>query len=386
MVGRKRGLPRWERVGHPLDTLTVAACYAWLVANRPGPHALPVYIGLAAFSCLFVTKDEFVHARVCDGLESWLHAVLFVLHPVVFLAFGVLWYAHAGQGAWFVRAQLAATLTFFVYQVLYWSVSWKRTNRTPAATVRPVNNEIYWPSAPAGTTRTTTQRCSGPSRGYGIPWVARRLENAFGAKPCAVLDIGCGAGFLSNHLAALGHRVTGVDASGESLDVAIRHDRTGTVRYDLGDALALPYADGVFDVVCAMDFLEHVEEPRAVIAEASRVLAPGGLFFFHTFNRNFLAWLVVIKGVEWFVKNTPADMHVLRLFLRPGEVEGMCHTHGLEVVEQVGSRPIFGRSFWGMLATGRVPADFAFTFVRSTRLGFTGVARKGGSPSGDATV
>jgi 2-polyprenyl-6-hydroxyphenyl methylase/3-demethylubiquinone-9 3-methyltransferase len=243
--------------------------------------------------------------------------------------------------------------------------------------VRPVNNEIYstlgarWYDAdddPVALLRAESRLRN--------PWVARHVEGAFGDRRCAVLDIGCGAGFLSNHLAALGHTVTGLDASSESLDVAARHDATGTVRYDHGDALALPYADGAFDIVCAMDFLEHVEDPGRVIGEAARVLAPGGLFFFHTFNRNWLSWLVIIKGVEWFVKNTPADMHVLHLFLRPDEVSGMCRAHGLETVEQVGSRPIFGRSFWGMLATGRVPPDFGFTFTRSTRLAYTGVARK----------
>ena len=211
------------------------------------------------------------------------------------------------------------------------------------------------------------------------PWVARRIDETFPTKRCAVLDIGCGAGFLSNHLAALGHRVTGLDASSESLRVAAHHDATGTVRYDHGDALALPYADASFNVVCAMDFLEHVEDPGRVIGEAARVLGPAGLFFFHTFNRNWLSWLVIIKGVEWFVKNTPVDMHVLHLFLQPNEVAGMCRNHGLETEELLGSRPKFGRAFWQMLATGRVPTDFGFTFSRSTRLAFTGVARKTGA-------
>lgn len=53
---RRRGLPRWERIGHPLDTLTLVACLAWLVAARPGTTALAVYLGLCVFSTLFVTK------------------------------------------------------------------------------------------------------------------------------------------------------------------------------------------------------------------------------------------------------------------------------------------------------------------------------------------
>ena len=135
---RKRGLPRWERLGHPMDTLTVAACYAWLVASSPGPRAIAVYVGLAAFSCLFITKDEFVHARVCEPRETWLHAVLFVLHPIVFLAFGVLWYrgwytGEYGPNGWILRAQLVATLGFCTYQILYWSVPWKKLYRNQVA-------------------------------------------------------------------------------------------------------------------------------------------------------------------------------------------------------------------------------------------------------------
>ena len=125
------------------------------------------------------------------------------------------------------------------------------------------------------------------------------------------------------------------------------------------------------------ELLEHVDEPGRVIAEAARVLRPGGLFFFHTFNRTLLAWLVVIKGVEWFVRNTPRDLHVLSLFIDPEEVRMQCDASGLDVVELRGSRPvIFARPFFQLLATGVVPKDFAFTFTSSTQIAYTGVAVK----------
>ncbi|MBC7977120.1 MAG: 3-demethylubiquinone-9 3-O-methyltransferase [Myxococcales bacterium] len=209
------------------------------------------------------------------------------------------------------------------------------------------------------------------------PWIAAEIDRAFGGASCRVLDLGCGAGFLSNYLAMRGHDVTGIDTTPENLTVARANDASRSARYELGDACALPYAAGSFDVVCAMDLLEHVEDPGQLIAEASRVLAPGGMFVFHTFNRTWQAQLIVIKGVAWFVKNAPDDMHVLRLFLMPDEVQVMCGAHGFEPAVIRGSRPRFGWPLWRMLLTGRVGDDFAFTHTRSTKLGYTGIARRG---------
>ncbi len=242
---------------------------------------------------------------------------------------------------------------------------------------RPVNNAIYaemgarWYEAkddPVALLRAEAR--------HRNPWVAEQIANVLGERQCSVLDVGCGAGFLSNYLAERGHRVIGLDAEDDCLAVAARHDGTRSVDYLHGDALSLPYVDASFDVVCAMDFLEHVEEPERAIAEAARVLVPGGLFFFHTFNRNWLSWLVVIKGVEWFVRNTPDDMHVLRLFLKPQEVAAMCQAHGLETIQILGSRPRFGAAAWKTLATGVVGDDFQFRFTPSTRLAYTGYARR----------
>ena len=125
---RRRGLPRWERLGHPLDTLTVALCYGWLVALPPSqPDALGIYVGLCAFSCLFITKDEIVHARLCGPLETWLHALLFVLHPIVFLSLALIW--RAGSDTWVLKGALGSTLGLFVYQLAYWNL---RTAAHPA--------------------------------------------------------------------------------------------------------------------------------------------------------------------------------------------------------------------------------------------------------------
>lgn len=357
---RRRELPRWERIGHPLDTLTIIVCLAWLLAVEPSSTNLGVYIGLAAFSCLFVTKDEWVHAKECSAGEQWLHSVLFVLHPIVLFAFGNLWWQ--GYESPLV-GQLVVTIAFMTYQVVYWNFRTKRT----------INNAWYadlgarWYAA--DDTPIALLRAESRHRN---PWIAEQI----GDEPRDVLDLGCGAGFLSNYLAARGHSVTGIDTTTENLVVAKLHDATRRVAYQRGDATALPFADASFDVVCAMDLIEHVENPQTLVAEASRVLRPGGRFVFHTFNRNWLANVIVIKGVEWFVKNTPKDLHVLRLFHTPAELTAMCSAQGLEIAELRGSRPRFRWPLWRMLLTGRVGDDFAFTWTPSTKIGITGVATK----------
>src|SRR6185295_16848858 len=116
---RRRGLPRWERLGHPLDTGTLVACVGWLLVTRPGdPAALPIYIGLAILSSLFITKDEPVHARLCSAGEHWLHAVLFVLHPIVLAGSAVAWWAGWRE---LLGLQLGAMIAFGVYQIVYWN-------------------------------------------------------------------------------------------------------------------------------------------------------------------------------------------------------------------------------------------------------------------------
>jgi hypothetical protein len=121
---RRRGLPRWERIGHPLDTLTVIACYAWLALVPPSSAHAAAFVALAASSCLFVTKDEPLHASRCSPGEHWVHALLFVLHPVALGVAGWLWWTSRLRGL--VLAQLAVVSAFGAYQLLYWNGPWNR--------------------------------------------------------------------------------------------------------------------------------------------------------------------------------------------------------------------------------------------------------------------
>lgn len=170
------------------------------------------------------------------------------------------------------------------------------------------------------------------------PWIAQTIESKLGKTQC-ILDIGCGGGFLANDLALHGHRVTGIDLSLQSLEIARRQDATATVCFLEADARKLPFLENSFDVVCAMDLLEHLEQPDVVISEGARVLKPGGLFFFHTFNRNWLSYFLVIKGVEWWLPKVPRHLHVYHLFIKPKELSLWCHSNQIIVQEIKGLVP-----------------------------------------------
>jgi 2-polyprenyl-6-hydroxyphenyl methylase / 3-demethylubiquinone-9 3-methyltransferase len=209
------------------------------------------------------------------------------------------------------------------------------------------------------------------------PWILNQIRAVKSIAPSTtVLDVGCGAGFLSNELAKNGLTVTGVDLSPESLNVARAHDSTKSVIYQTADAGKLPFADGSFDVVTALDFLEHVENPAEIIKEFARVLKPGGIFIFHTFNRNWVAYLVVIKLVEWFVRNTPKHMHILRLFIKPEELKTFCRQAGMQPGEIVGIKPVFSTIPVKNVFTGIVPKGMRFEIVKSTLLSYMGLAVK----------
>lgn len=208
-----------------------------------------------------------------------------------------------------------------------------------------------------------------------IPWVSQQLVHHFGAVKTRLLDLGCGAGLLANQLAREGHHVTGVDLSAPSLEIAKRHDTTHTVEYQMANLYDLPFAPASFDVITAMDVLEHIEDPSLAIKNVGRLLKPKGLFFFHTFNRTFLSWLFAVKGVSW-CKNSPKDLHLYRLFIRPSELQHSLAEQQMEVVRMHGLAPIFNRAFLRLLLTREVHNGFRFRLTDSLRCGYLGYAIK----------
>lgn len=126
-----------------------------------------------------------------------------------------------------------------------------------------------------------------------------------------LVDLGCGGGLLAPHLVELGYRHVGVDLTGSALGVAVEH---GVVVVQ-GDVRAVPVRDGAAEVVCAGEILEHVADTDAVVAEACRILAPGGTLVIDTIASTRLARLLAVEIAERIPGAAPPGIHDPSLFV-----------------------------------------------------------------------
>jgi hypothetical protein len=121
---RQRGLPRFERWGHVADTGLFLLALLIPLLLPPSGIGLAVFAVFAVASCLFITKDEWIHAKECSGAEQWCHALLFVLHGPILIATGLLWTLAPDH----LALRLLPPLVFLwgLYQHLYWNVYHER--------------------------------------------------------------------------------------------------------------------------------------------------------------------------------------------------------------------------------------------------------------------
>ena len=138
-----------------------------------------------------------------------------------------------------------------------------------------------------------------------------------------LLDIGCGGGLLAEPMARLGAEVVGVDAAAGNIPVARLHaEQSGlAIAYRLGTAEAVAEAGEAFDVVLAMEVIEHVADPPAFLAACCGLLRPGGLLICSTINRNPKSFLLAIVGAEHVLRWLPRGTHDWRKLITPSELE-----------------------------------------------------------------
>jgi 2-polyprenyl-6-hydroxyphenyl methylase/3-demethylubiquinone-9 3-methyltransferase len=185
--------------------------------------------------------------------------------------------------------------------------------------------------------------------------VLERIASHFGRDGASlaglrILDVGCGGGLLSEPLARRGGQVVGIDASPGNVAAAQRHAASQgvAVDYRLGDPdQALGPAES-FDLVLALEVVEHVADVAAFVGTVAQRVAPGGLLLASTIDRTWKSFVFAIVGAEYVLRVLPRGTHQWQRFVRPAELAAAASRAGLRQIDLRGMRylPLVHRASW----------------------------------------
>lgn len=178
-----------------------------------------------------------------------------------------------------------------------------------------------------------------------------------------ILDIGCGGGLLSEPMARLGATVIGADAAAGNIPVAQLHAEQSGLEIDYRHCAAedLAAAGEQFDVVIAMEIIEHVENPQAFVRTCASLMKHGGLMLCSTLNRNPKSYLVAIIGAEWVMRWLPKGTHEWSKFITPDELYKLIEEAALEPMDRMGM--VFNPVTWGWSLSER---DLSVNYVTAS--------------------
>ena len=137
-----------------------------------------------------------------------------------------------------------------------------------------------------------------------------------------ILDIGCGGGLISEPMARLGARVTGIDASKKNINVAKLHAKKSGLQINYINASPEVLNNmEKFDIILNLEIVEHVENVNLYIRSCSKLLKKKGIMFTATLNRSFTSYVKAIIGAEYLLRWLPIGTHDWNKFIKPEELE-----------------------------------------------------------------
>lgn len=153
-----------------------------------------------------------------------------------------------------------------------------------------------------------------------------------------ILDIGCGGGLISTPLARLGGKVTGIDADKQAITVAKQHSKAQGLDIDFihGAAENLVAEGRKFDVVMALEVIEHVDNPDLFVKLCSQLVKPNGIIVFSTLNRTWKSYALGIIAAERILRWVPVGTHDWKKFIKPSELARYATSCGLTVTDAKG--------------------------------------------------
>ncbi len=153
-----------------------------------------------------------------------------------------------------------------------------------------------------------------------------------------ILDIGCGGGLLSEPLARLGAAVVGADPAAANIKAAALHAAAAGLAIDYRETTAEALADTGerFDVVLAMEVVEHVADMPLFVSRCAEMVKPGGLMIVATLNRTLKSFALAIVGAEYVMGWLPRGTHQWDKFVTPQELTAALQRPGLRVIGEIG--------------------------------------------------
>ena len=150
-----------------------------------------------------------------------------------------------------------------------------------------------------------------------------------------ILDVGCGGGLVCEPLARLGGNVSGADADTNAIEVAKTHAKNSGLSISYLNKAA-EEIDQKFDVVLALEIIEHVREPQEFVTSVAKLVKPGGLVVFSTLNRNPKSFLLGIVAAEYILRWVPKGTHSWQKFIKPSELVRYARHSGLDASDITG--------------------------------------------------
>jgi 2-polyprenyl-6-hydroxyphenyl methylase/3-demethylubiquinone-9 3-methyltransferase len=180
-----------------------------------------------------------------------------------------------------------------------------------------------------------------------------------------LLDIGCGGGLLCEPMARLGAKVTGIDASEKNIAVASLHAQKMRLDIDYRCATAetLLESGNVYDVVLALEIIEHVADTAVFLRSCAALVKPGGLLFMSTLNRTAKSYGLAIIGAEYVLRWLPRGTHQWQKFLKPSELCEGLRKEGMDIIHMTGMAFSPLRNAWNLSDTD-LGVNYILTAVR----------------------
>ncbi len=156
----------------------------------------------------------------------------------------------------------------------------------------------------------------------------------------SLLDLGCGGGLVAEPMARLGARVIGADPGAANIKVAASHASRMGLAIDYACATPEDMAESgeTFDVVLALEIVEHTDDPFRLIGLCAHMVAPGGLLVMSTLNRTLRSLAMAKITAEYLLRWVPRGTHAFRKFVTPRELRYALEAAGLTPSPPVGMR------------------------------------------------